>query len=558
MSTWRNHNDITDPWSYYDYKLAFRNRNSSGPTFAAPSWVPEDDQRRLAAYQLLEDFCRNKGREWMDPETDQDQRQDHREYGDPGMVVHAVQSSVVGDSQIIMVEGATAEDPDVPGQATEQQDLLRDWMKQERFLVKMMGNELTCSKLGDQVYVLGWDDINHRPRVRCWNPGFYFPVLDDWANEEDYPLAVHMAWEYERPDANGKKKQYLRRITWRLVDTDLAMDYPWNATPVNRVCVMEELEWDMENIKTGSGLMDLDRGAALEIKPLTPLGIDFIPVVHIPNFPAEDEHWGTSSLALGMQVMDDLSSTDSDLQAAAATTGSPPLAVKDSAIQPDAEGNVTTYGPGQVFGGDVSVVDTSRSLDALLKLKEALQERVEVNLRVPKTLIGRIDPGKVNAGIILTLSFQPHSNMVRQMRLVRQDKYSLLLKFVSRLYIANNVISVALPAELKFGSYLPSDRSEVGEIVREGITAHSMSLETAVALMVEAGYPIEDANLEVFRIIARDYEAAVKAGDASGDLDFARSLLGLPPAPDLALPEGQAGDQGAAAEQLPPELPLPA
>jgi len=51
---------------------------------------------------------------------------------------------------------------------------------------------------------------------------------------------------------------------------------------------------------------------------------------HVPNTISETDHYGDSSLALVMQALDDLMATDSDLQAAAATTGSPPLGLDDT------------------------------------------------------------------------------------------------------------------------------------------------------------------------------------------------------------------------------------
>lgn len=557
MPTWRETINICDPWSYYDYKMAFTAQGT--PSWNAPSWVPEHEGRRLAAYRFLEDMCKNRGRNWMDPETEEEVRKDRREYGDPSMIVSAVVSSVVGDSQTIRVDGILDEG-DGGGPKTAQQELLTEWMKLERFLIKMMSNETRCSKLGDQVYSLGLDPTNGRPRIRIWDAGFYFPVLDDWTHDEDFPRKVHIAWEYEKK-VNGKNVQCLRRITWELVTEDEndnplePIDYPWNPTPVPQTCLMYEYEWNMEDIPSGSDMLDLSLANAIEIMPPTDLNIDFLPVYHIPNLPAEDEHWGTSTLAFGMQILDDLVSTDTDLQKAASTTGSPPLGVENASLDANEDGEIETYGPGQVFGGKINLVDTSHSLDALLKLKEALQERVEVNLRVPKTLIGRIDPSKVNAGIILTLSFQPHSNMVRVMRMVRSDVYDLILKHVCRFYMQLGRLQVIHPCSLQFGRFLPSDRQEVSEIVREGITAHSMSLETAVALMIEAGYPIEDALLEVQLILSQNFEGAKAALEASADLDFARSLLGLPPATEDLGVDDQ-GNPIAAPDQL-PEPPAP-
>ncbi|MFJ5534004.1 hypothetical protein [Streptomyces sp. NPDC093261] len=53
--------------------------------------------------------------------------------------------------------------------------------------------------------------------------------------------------------------------------------------------------------------------------------VDFIPVVHIPNtIPDVGEHWGKSTLATVLQLLDELAATDTDSASASATTGTPP------------------------------------------------------------------------------------------------------------------------------------------------------------------------------------------------------------------------------------------
>lgn len=549
MSTWRERIEICDPWSYYDYKDSFDNKTMGHkPMWEAPTWVG-DHNRRLVAYHLLEDYCKNRSRAWMSSEADVDERKDHREYGDPAMLVSSIVSSLVGETQIFEVEGMTNEDSDAGGPATDLFKTLNEWALAERFWQKLMHNERTAVKLGDCCYVIGWDDKKQRPRVRVYDPGFYFPVLDDWSHDEDYPRKVHIAWEYCRKDANGKDKTYLRRMTWWLEETTTAIEYSWNATPVYERCMFEELEWDMDDVK--GEVLDLSDASAEEITPPTDLKIDFIPVVHIPNTINETEHFGDSSLAQVMQVLDDLSSTDTDLQAASATTGSPPLGLDDTDVPRSEDGEITTYGPGQVFSGKVTLVDTSRSLDALLKLLEKLQERVATNSRTPGTVTGRIDPEKVNSGIILTMSLQPHANMIREMRLVRADKNDLIMKFIIRFMILGGLTPAYIPTHIKYGSYLPSDRQEIATIIQQLIQNHAISLETAVQLMIQANYPVDDLQKEVERIQNRDYEGASKALDASGDIDFARKLLGLPPLPADLLGEGDLG-QPTDAQNAPP------
>lgn len=539
MVTWRERVEISDPWSYYDYKEAFSSRSTSGklPTWSPPQWCG-DHGRRLSAYHLLDDYCKNRSRAWMSQEADEEDRSDYREYGDPNMLVNSISSSIVGDSQIIRVEGI-AEEP-AGGPRTVLQDLLDQWAGQERFYLKMLHNEKTAVKLGDMCYVIGWDSKNKRPRLRVYDPGFYFPVLDDWSHDEDYPRKVHIAWEYERPDNNGKKRTYLRRLTWWL-EEGAPQELLWNAYSTTDHCYFEEKEWLLDDVK--AEVADIGDANAYVITEAIDLGIDFLPVVHVPNTISETDHFGDSSIGPVMQALDDLASVTTDLQAAAATTGSPPLGLEDTDVPRSEDGEITTYGPGQVFSGKVTMVDTSRSLDALLKLQESVQDRMATNARTPGTLTGRVDPEKVNSGIIMTLTMQPHANMIREMRMVRKDKNDLMLKFVVRFMMLGGITNAFYPVHLEYGSYLPSDRQEIAAIIASGMQNKSMSLETAVALMMQAGYPIEDAKLEVALIIQRNYDDASKALDATGDINFARGLVGLPPlTPDELNPPANEGD----------------
>jgi hypothetical protein len=182
---------------------------------------------------------------------------------------------------------------------------------------------------------------------------------------------------------------------------------------------------------------------------------------------------------------------------------------------------------------------------------------MNVNSRVPASLLGRISPAEVPSGITLQLSFSPMQSMVRELRLSRGEKYPLMFKFVQRLAMAGGVLDgEELPAEMVFGSFLPSDVAEVVKNVRLLLTPpQAISVETAVAMLMEVGLPIEDAAEEVQRIRQHDYESANKLADATGDQDAVRSLLGLeptviaPPAiplpgqPDTTAPAPAAEDQ---------------
>jgi hypothetical protein len=217
------------------------------------------------------------------------------------------------------------------------------------------------------------------------------------------------------------------------------------------------------------------------------------------------------------------------MQAAAATTGTPPIAIQG------ADGTVANYGPGTVLHtgeGSATILDPSKSLDALIKLQEALLQRLAVNSRTPESLLGRVKPNEVPSGIALTLSFTPHSGMINKMRLVRDYKYRLLLKFVLRLAKANGVKD--LPEEefetrLRFGSYLPSDLQEAMTIITQLLEAKAISLETAVQFLLDKGYPIKDVTEEIKNITKRDVESAQVVMTITGNPEIAAKMLDIDP-----------------------------
>lgn len=534
------HNEVLiDPWSFLDYKESFHKPNQLGG-WMMPSWVG-DHKRRLTAYQVLEGYFRNAARNWLNTSVSDETRKARREYGDPFMIVEAVLSSVLGDVVTVEVDGVRQETEDLQGgapdgegdfvgPATLVQDIVDEWIDRERFRVKMNDNERTSIKLGDQVYVLGWNNKSKRPRLRTFDPGFYFPVLDDWENDTDWPKKVHIAWEYEK-DVQGQKKKFLRRITWEMRPVEgRVATLPWNAEAHDETCWMYELEWEVSDDLRGT-IEDLSSDRATWLIDETNLEIDFVPVVHIPNTVSETDHYGLSSYVHLMQIFDDLQATDTDLQAASATTGTPPLSVRGTMSRGDDK--ITSYGPGTVFESEngAELLDTSRALDALLKYKDGLQDRMSVNGRIPNTLIGRVDPEKVPSGIVLTLSFQPHSNMIRHMRLVREEKYNLLFKFIVRFFMLDGQIQTFFQPRIKFGSYLPADKQEVAMMVQQLLSTHGISLETASTMMLQAGFPIDDVAAEVARIQAQNFEGAQALAEASGDINAARAVLGLPPIP---------------------------
>lgn len=545
---------LFDAWTPMSFKRALGGKKQAGIGWQAPTWTGDHD-RRLMAYKVLQAYMDNSARVFLST-TDQGAIDNHREYGDASLIVNQIVAAVLGEGQEVVVPGASDESP-APG-AEELQTWLRDWADAERLPLKLLETERNAVGLGDGVYVLGWDPAKRRVRLRVFDPGFYFPVLDD-NNEDDYPSKVHLAWELES-DTPGKRK--VRRITWELgpigpasspgvlgrvlggapvpldgdtleEDGTITRQYAWSDEPSRVTCYLTDAVWtldvaaaDINDFTGASAVYASDAEGDINLRDLQ---IDFIPVIHEPNTVSIANHYGRSSLATILQILDDLSNADTDLQSASATTGKPVIALSGATF-----GNTRpSYRAGEVFeigDGTMTVLDTSGSLDALVKYVEFLMGRMSVNSRVPEAVLGRVSPSEVPSGLALALGFGPLTSMIKEMRLVRDEKHPLLLKFAWRMALAGQAPDV--PTEwipgtrLELGSFLPQDQAAAVTTVQTLITAHAISLESAVQILVSAGFHIEDAAAEVERIQSRDFEGANKLLDATADEDAVFDYLG--------------------------------
>jgi len=594
---------VIDGWSWLNYKPVFADEARGMPNRrafpeAAASWVPAADERRLAAYKLLAAYDQNQSAELAG--ILDSQARERREFGDPAMFIDTVMAHVLGREQHITVTGA---DDDSGGQgnspdtvaAARVQDLLREWAETELLPMRVQQTERKAVSLGDGVYRLAWDPAKQRATVRAVDPGFYFPVLPEDGDGE-FPDRVHFAWELPE-DPKRQLKARLRRITYELAPigpaTAAGVDeqgravrapvtvegpdgqleptlgsgdtvnvesgavtrvYSWNDQPSAYTCYLTDATWELGDLKGPVDVDDLPLAKAQfatrsdgEVLDRLDLMLDFIPVVHVPNtVPGAEEHWGQSSLAKVLQVFDELQGADTDSARAAATTGLPMVGISgaDARTQYD-------VGPGQIWklpeNGKLTTIDTSAALRELREQRHDLADRASTNARLPAVTLGTLDPSKVPSGYAMELTLGPLDALVSSMRLARAHKYSLLLKMVQRLHLAGQHpdwtgIQV-LPAQLVFGPYTPTDKAAVLEQVSTGYDGGDgvLSLETAVKMLMEAGFPIDDVAEEIERIQSRAFAAARNLADALGNVDEVAGFLGReapdePDTPPVVLP----------------------
>lgn len=580
---------IFDAWTSLSFKRAIGNLRTRGISWLAPDWVGEENFRRLQAYKVLQAYVDNSSRFFLQLLEVED-IDEHREYGDAALLRDRILDALLGEEQHIQTEDAEdyAEDlPDTMDAAEKEkitalkprkdlQDWFEEWADDERFTLKYVETERDAVGLGDGVYTLGWSTEKERPRLRVFDPGFYFPVLSD-NNEDDYPEKVHIAWELDNPDSSVRK---IRRITWELVEGE-AVKHPWNDKATTEHCILSDGTWyiptagpqTVDDFREGEAEWMVDSDGEVQNRDL---GIDFLPVLHIPNSVSIKNHFGQSALATVLQVIDDLANADTDLQKASATTGFPPISLSGATMGGGTEfedrsldverphgrpRGTLKYEPGSVWeigDGRMDMLDTSKSLAALISYVEHLAKRAAVNARTPESVLGRVDPAKLPSGVALALSFGPLTSLIQKMRLVRQEKYSLLFKFVHRIAQAGGMADVPdeyFQTELVFGSFLPVDEATAVANVSSLLTAHAISLETAMKMLIEVGLPIEDAIDEVKRINRQNFEAAVQLFDATGDVKLVSDFLDVKVNEAAAAVTGEPVAEGAPPTEF-PELPV--
>ena len=499
------------------------------------TWLDQHDRRRLTAYQVLGSYRTNTRRYHLPDSVWMQGAEKYREYGDAALLVDTARALLLGDTQTV----TAPDDPDGAAAAW-----LTEWAAAERLTQKLLEGEEHAIGDGDVVYTLGWDAAKGRPRLRVFDPGFYFPDtenkarVDGWSDDE-YPPAVHIAWEHR--DETGRT--WIRRHTWQLFPTD-----PWTPKyggTASWVCKYRVVDYDTADLLSDVDVYspDLSRRAGTkfistptegETDGWQDLGIDFIPVVHVPNDPSTTRTFGRSILLKVAHLLDDLSANDTDL-AAAAQAANPSMVLQGApAPEQTPVGGVI----GMPEDAKASFMDTSKNLVALTGHVTGLLDRIAINSRLAQSLLGRVAPNDVPSGYALELGFAPAKNLLREMRTVRDEKYPLILRFAMRLAVVHDALTGDLPrAVIELGSALPADLPAAIDAVKELLPVKAISTATAVRMLQTAGLPIEDAIEEVERIRGEDFEGAKLMVEATGDVASAARMLGLTPITPTDVPD---------------------
>ncbi|MFJ1529756.1 hypothetical protein ACIOFV_15235 [Streptomyces mirabilis] len=625
---------LIDAWSWLNYKQAMADPHRPGQ-HAFPelnsSWVPAEELRRLAAYKFLAAYDSNQAGQ-LAAVTGDHHGVERRELGDPSKLIDTTLGYLLGAEQTIVVPGADHAEQGEPTPkdraAADLQDKLRTWADKELLPLRIQQAERGAVRCGDGVYTLAWEPAKQRALLRTYDPGFYFPEWDEGEQDaQEYPHRVHFAWELAADPVRGLKAR-VRRITYELgpigpatapgrtddgravreqvagADGDPVLTvgdtldpltgtvtriYPWApGKPSSSTCYLTDAEWLLEDLGRAHDVFSLPADKAAyrvrsdgQVLNRLDLMHDFIPVVHIPNtIPDVGEHWGKSTLATVLQLLDELAATDTDSASASSTTGTPIVALAGARLPIDRSTGQplpVRVEAGTVWqlsdSGRMDTLDTSAQLAELRQRIDHLLDRLASNTRLTTAGLGTLDVAKVPSGYALQLALGPLDSLVSAMRLARNHKYQLLLRMVQRLHQAGQVwpAGESLPARLVWGAHTPTDRTTALNDVTAGYEGGVFSLETGVRMLQEAGYPIEDVAAEIQRIQQRAFDQAARLADATGDNGAVREYLGLPEADpvqqvplvepgqpgQLTTQNGQPASPHPAQPQAPAQLPPP-
>jgi hypothetical protein len=533
----------------YDIYAAILNFKRSISVFNRPGidfyYIPEDHLRRLKAYEILESFYYNYSRDYrFFPESGSVSQNDSiLEPGDAAWVCDTIKSKLLGNGAVIAadlpeelqnvdVETLPAELQSLQENILEREKMMRSWWKKQNIFLKIDENERKCSYLGDCAYLVEWVTKKENgveigyPDLRTYDPGFVFPFFNcnDESLERNGQLVqdrVIIGWQDISKaimDNIGSDQYFVifRDIYELRIDKD-GNKKCWRKHGYYKYNSSEEV--DIYNLIDDNILNNDD-------KQWLDLGIDFMPVVVIPNITVQGHDFGLSNLHFILGMIDAIINTDTDLTknseklggatvflagknisfAIDPTTGKP-VPVE---IQPN-----TMYALGE--GGDANLLDTSAMQKALLDTKDVIEKKLLRNSHITEIGAGVLDIGQIST-LSIKLLMQPLLDLIYPMRDQRNRYYSTIFFYVQRLYqIFGNVEQKKVfdgdifDFIIKFGNLLPGD--EKTRLEEYKLYEELTDTQTMLQKMKEDGY-----NIDIQQVIANKKKAKAEEVAANSDL----------------------------------------
>lgn len=479
-----------------------------------PSWVPKEDQERLAAYTLYDQMY------WSNPQVFRLQQR-----GNEYSPIYIPKARVVVDTTAhYLLKGLTVTlgDPDnyEPGD-----DPLSNFLKREAFFSKFHTAKSSGVARGDWVFHLTADPNDppgSRLSLTVLDPSVYFPKYDP--DDQDKIIGVTLATQYlHQSSLESKPKTRIRRL-----------DYTYDRVLGQRRVFREEAIFEL-NEKWYGPKADLVE-KTIEYGPL-PSQIDTIPVYALKNQHWQGDLFGSSELRGFERLLGAINQGASDEEMALALDGLGVYAtdagrpVNDKGEEEDWEispGRVMEVPNGAYFRR-VEGLNTVTPMQDHLKYLEA---RLHEGSGTTDVALGTVDVQVAQSGIALAIKFMPTLAKIEQRD---QHGIDILTQFWydwKKWMLAYENTTISEEVEVHIGDKLPQDRvarvNELNNMLDRGI----ISKKYYRAEMQKLGYKFpKDMEKDIEEEKEAEAELAAKAAPPGLEGNAVDAATGAKPPP---------------------------
>jgi hypothetical protein len=462
----------------------------------APGWVPEADKIRIGAYQKYEEIY------WSSEEGFEEVIRGDNE--NPVFMPTARTIVNTIDRYTAPQFGWTVSAPEGTGQnsttAQVAQLAFEALFTREQFLSKFYSNKMKGGYRGDWLWHLIADDtkpLGRRLKIMAVDPGAYFPVYESdmvQGGDPEKIVKVHLA-EIIVVD----KKEYVSRMTYERVFDDAGNQTAIIASHL----IFKPDEW--AGTKASPTLTVL---APVELPPEIPA----IPVYHLKNLdptaPFGSSHLrGLESVLLGINQ----TISDEDLTLAIEGIG---VYASDGGAPRDEQGNTVDWimGPGRVLtqAPGLRRISGATNISSYGDHYNRLFEAVRMATGASDAAVGKLDSATAESGIALALQLAPimaltapldqhiidvHAQMFHDLCywLTVYEELPLLMSGEA------GQLTPAVLVQPTIGTKIPVNRKQTLEeiTVMRLATPALISMQTAIKLLREAGFGLEENELEL-------------------------------------------------------------
>lgn len=472
---------------------------------AAPGWVPEVDQQRIAAYAKYEEIY------WASEEGFEEVLRGDNEnpvfMPTARTIVNTVDRYTAPDFAV-SIEALQAADGSTGGTdstTVQVAQLAFDQLfRREQFFSKFSASKKKGIRQGDWLWHIVADDtkdLGRRISILKVDPGAYFPVYESDIKEGGDPdkiVKVHLAETIKM-----ESKEYVSRMTYtRVQDNEGA----FTGVITRSHMVFEMKDWATEGAKPISTIL-----AEEEL----PASIPAIPVYHIKNGDPTDP-FGSSELRGFESVLLGINQTVSDEDATLALDGIGIYAT-DGGAPRDPQGNETDWvmGPGRVLthAGNLKRVNGTTSVTPFGDHYDRLVNAVKEASGASDVAVGSVDSATAESGIALLLKLGPILAYTKEKDQHIVDVHTQMFHDLCFWFSEYEDLGVLLSTG-EGGETVPSVRitPTIGDKIPVNLKAvidnvlalrnavpSLISIATAHKLLRAAGLPLEDNELELIQ-----------------------------------------------------------